>query len=71
MYCELLFAWAKMHKDSDPPICAKVGINWGVGMGLGVLPQNILNLVVLISCILVHLGDGQLEMGNTLNPSDS
>ena len=32
---------------------------------LGVLPQKILNLVDVISCILVHFGDGQLEKGNT------
>ena len=43
----------------------------GSGAGLLVLPQNIFNLVDVISCILVHLEDGQLEMGNTFICSNS
>ena len=59
-------------KTPPPPICAKVGVNeGGGGSGGGVLPQNMLNLVGVISRILVHLGDGQLEMGSTSVSSDS
>ena len=58
---------------SKPPssnLC-KSGCKWGSGVGLGVLPQNILNLLDVISCILVYLEDGQMEMGSTLTRSDS
>ena len=51
-------------------LCKSV-CKWGSGAGLGVLPQKMMNLVDAIFCILVHLGDGQLEMGNTLIRSDS
>ena len=70
MDCELLSPWAKQHKGPPPPICAKVGVNGGVG-GAGGCPPEMLSLVDVISCILVNPGDGQLEMGNTLVSSDS
>ena len=31
----------------------------------GVVPQKIMNLVDVFSCILMHFWDGQLEKGNT------
>ena len=54
---ELLSLWAQMRNFN----CIKVGANGG----RGVLPQKILNLVDVISCILVPFWDGQLEKGNT------
>ena len=53
--------WAQMCNDPPYLICKKVGSNGG----RGVLPQKILNLVDVISCILVPFWDGQLEKGST------
>ena len=48
-----------MHKDLYESGCI-----WVKG-GLGFLPQRILSLVDVISCILVHFWDGQLEKAST------
>ena len=49
-----------------PPysICAKVGAHREGGR-LGGRPQKFFNVIDVISCILVHFWDGQLEKGNT------
>ena len=61
---ELLFPRVQMHKPPPPILFIQKWAQMGEG-GLEVLPQKILNLVDVISCILVHFWDGQLEKGNT------
>ena len=61
---ELLCPCAQMHKDPPPTLYVWTWVQKGEG-GSSVLPQKILNLVDVFSCILTHFWDGQLEKGNT------
>ena len=59
---ELLSPWAQMHKE-PPTLFVRKLVQLGEGGSGGPPPEN--SECDVISCILMHFWDGQLEKGNT------